>query len=545
MVPAGPLLVLEAQDFASLVRDWNSSREKELWLKSANYQVFSRSRLFLRLEEVHGHFAAAAGFPPDMATVEEVAGSESVLALYDIGKLEFLYLTRLPSARAVETALWKKRSDYQPRSVEGLPFYVRVDPESRRVVAFATQGDLLLVATREDLVAGALALSKGRSEGAVKGERWFDQAVRAAGPRGELRLVANLEALGRSPYFRSYWIQRNVSELRPYRALVSDVRRSPEEIREERVLLRSEQAAAPQEAPPASRAALDEALRLVPEEAGLHRAWSAPSVKEVRDLLERKVLAPRPTTPLPTKAAPGVALSGGEVGAEADLEIHIDEAPLANVAGRFLSQPLGKLLEANLPQAVLLLESSRAIPGGAFVGTESVVAVEGSAEWDAEAARSALLEAVASLWSTSRLGLSWAERKKGAHTYYETEGLAPLAMAAQGRWLLVAETAQPLLVALERMSGAAAPQGSAGAVYAAGFRHSRERGPFRKMMILMDHPQIETGRRRAGAEAREPQFFSENIASLSGALARMESVSIVVRDKGAALSQTVVYRMGK
>ena len=57
---------------------------------SANYAAFSRSRLFLRLEAAFDEFSTAAGAPPDMALLSDVAGAESALALYDIGKLEFL-----------------------------------------------------------------------------------------------------------------------------------------------------------------------------------------------------------------------------------------------------------------------------------------------------------------------------------------------------------------------------------------------------------------------------------------------------------------------
>ena len=51
-VPAGPLLYMEAKDFSSLLADWNASGQKKQWIKSSNYEVFSRSRLFLRLNGV-------------------------------------------------------------------------------------------------------------------------------------------------------------------------------------------------------------------------------------------------------------------------------------------------------------------------------------------------------------------------------------------------------------------------------------------------------------------------------------------------------------
>jgi hypothetical protein len=115
-LPPGALLTIEARDFGALLRDWNGSNEKALWLASDNYRAFVRSRLLLRLEESQVEFAQAAGVSPDLPLVESIAGSESALGLYDIGSLQFLYITRLGSARAVENALWQSRANFEPRS---------------------------------------------------------------------------------------------------------------------------------------------------------------------------------------------------------------------------------------------------------------------------------------------------------------------------------------------------------------------------------------------------------------------------------------------
>ena len=56
-MPAGPLLYIEAKDFSSLLSEWNSSHEKHTWGNSSNYEVFSRSRLFLRLKGAGDQFA--------------------------------------------------------------------------------------------------------------------------------------------------------------------------------------------------------------------------------------------------------------------------------------------------------------------------------------------------------------------------------------------------------------------------------------------------------------------------------------------------------
>jgi hypothetical protein len=54
-VPSGALLYLQAKDFSALLADWNKSAEKQNWLKSSNYEVFSRSRL-LRLADAGKEF---------------------------------------------------------------------------------------------------------------------------------------------------------------------------------------------------------------------------------------------------------------------------------------------------------------------------------------------------------------------------------------------------------------------------------------------------------------------------------------------------------
>src|SRR5580658_4705100 len=95
-VPAGPLLYIEAKDFSPLLSDWNSSPQKRQWIQSDSYEVFSRSRLFLRLKGASDQFAAAAGLPPDMNFLSQVAGERSTFALYDIGNLQFFYITYLP-----------------------------------------------------------------------------------------------------------------------------------------------------------------------------------------------------------------------------------------------------------------------------------------------------------------------------------------------------------------------------------------------------------------------------------------------------------------
>src|SRR5260370_13693561 len=185
--PSGALLHLQAKDFSSLLADWNGSSQKQQWLGSSNYQVFSRSRLLLRLRDAGNQFATAAGLPPDMNFLGQMAGSDSALGLYDIGRLQFLYVTRLPSANSMQSQLWQTRSKFETRSAGGTTFYLRRDPESEREVEFAVSGNYLILSTREDFMASALQLIKegtwrgldapGIETRSLESESWWSQSA--------------------------------------------------------------------------------------------------------------------------------------------------------------------------------------------------------------------------------------------------------------------------------------------------------------------------------------------------------------------------------
>jgi len=523
LVPAGPLLYLEAKDFGALLSDWMGSDEKRLWLESDNFQVFSRSRLYLKLQQAQTEFAAAAGVPPDMDLVANVAGSQSALAIYDIGQLEFLYITRLPSERFAGGALWKTRGNYQPRQSSGIDYYIKTDPASKRVAAFAVARDYVVLATREDVLAGALALIAGQAGSAVAGEPWFDKTVRQAKAQGELRMVMNFDKLAKSPHFRSYWVQQNITELSQYTAAISDGGRASGEWREDRALLRRAEIA-----PSWNEPAVREVLRLAPAGAGVYRAWASPASAQTFDLIRRKILEPRPNTQIASTIAPTVTLGGGVAGDETDLETRIDAPPLETNDGD-IDAGLRKLLDGVTVQAMLTVGSTRVQPDGVFVGIDSGVALLADTDWDADAVRAALTSSFAKRLTEDQLGVHW-------NSDSELDGLHPLALQTRGRILAIA-TSRDLLHAM--LAGLTNPPSNSAARYAALYRHSKELPNFVQVMRLIDHPLT----KETTQDPPEPAFFSGNLASLGQALARIDSESIVVHDNGTAVTQSLVYKL--
>jgi hypothetical protein len=542
-MPAGALLYLEAKDFSGLLSDWNSSPQKRIWVESANYEVFSRSRLFLRLKGAGDQFAAAAGLPPDMNFLSQVAGTRTALAIYDIGKLQFLYISRVPSAKSMETKLWQTRTKFEPRTAGGVAFYVRRDPESQRAVAFAVAGDYLLLATREDLLAGALQLISGSKDRTVETESWWSQSVAAAGSAGDLRMVLNLEKLVPSPYFRTYWVQQNITDMKQYSAAVSDLFRSGREYREERVLItnqsepdKSASTTSPSEMRGAGSlvsagGAAADLLRLVPDNAGFYETRANPSADACFQLLETKLLAPHLGPAPPSKIAPSVQLSSGEAGSGSDLETRIDQSPVRPTGPQTVSA-LKQLFDKTQTTASLEVQSTDRDKAGVFVRTHSAVVFASGSDWDQSAVQAALIEFIQPGMTASQLGAAW-QSKTG---YQQLDGLWPLTVAAHGKYLAVSDDAsliEAILANFDRKVDAKP------AVLLAGFQHARERENFKKFFGLVDGPT--NSEPSSPGIPRQPQFFSGNMASLSAALSSVTKENIVVRNDGNKVLQTVTY----
>ncbi len=280
------------------------------------------------------------------------------------------------------------------------------------------------------------------------------------------------------------------------------------------MLLRSNAAAGIDDETPAGQV-----LASVPDDAGFYRAWIRPNADRAERWIEEKLFAAGPRPAVEQKQAPAVA-SSPDAGGEQDLEIRIDEAPLTDDRGAVAFQAVRERLAATPLEAMLTVESTRA--GDVFVGTESAIVLLARQSWDAGAMRDALAHAAGSLWSVAGLGA--------------LDGLGKLVVSIDGRWLVVGNSSDLVNAIVSRKNRPAV----AGAAYAAGWRHARELPNFERMTRMIDFPQIAPG---VGDQAREPMFFSENLASIGRALQRVQSAEMAMHDAGSMVRETVVYRL--
>jgi hypothetical protein len=534
-MPGGAMLYLEVPDFGRLLREWDSSQVKTDWLGSANYAIFSRSNLFSKLNEVYGQYGEAAGLRPGLKSLIEIAGSDSALALYDIPEVEFLYVSRIVEADLAKSALWAVRTHFEERTAGGVPFYLRTDPASKRTVAFAFTKGYLILATRDDLVAQSLELIAGGASANIAADRWYRDAVAQSTDRGELRLVMNLELLVKSVYFRSYWVQRNVSSIRSYWTGVNDVKRADDAIVETRAFLR-----APGSAPVSNSTIVTRLQALVPPEAGVYKASEVSEPSTLANLIVNKIIGVPSEQSRDWRNAPDTVSADNRAGSEDDLETRIDEQPLPADPGVADSlAAVRSMVEKGGARALLLVQSS--VAEGAFVRTPSVIVLESATDWNRDLVRTAMGDAAGRLWTTSHLGAGWTSSTVGRHSLDRLDGLGGVFVASDGPLLFLGNDAALLAAVLDRTG---APAATTPISYAAGFRHTRERANYQRVMEALDFtsPALGFGFVLPDGIA-PPSFFSRNIASLSRALSKVGEIHVTQEERGAATIQRVVYRL--
>jgi hypothetical protein len=541
LMPAGPMIYLETKDFHSLLSEWNQSSVKRSWLASANYRVFSNSNLLQKITGLYQEYSVVAGFLPGLPGTLEIAGRESSLAIYDLREQYFVYVTRVPESQLTGSQLWRLREKFTERQSSGIPFYFRRDDASNRTVAFAFTNGYLVLATRDDLMAHALALIAPQTgstpEANLSDEPWFRGVTGQAGNPGEIRMALNMQSLVSDVRFRSYWIQRNVSELRAFNAGLTDFQRGQNEITEKRVFVRpAEQSIA---------TPLDSAIRslaairgLAPADAAFLRAWAAPSPGAVRSLIEAKLLQPNPAASPRPQYAPDAAPTDETAGSEQDLEARIDEPAFSDdVAGKLQSESLQDLIAKAAPDALLQVQTSAS--AGRFVRTPTVLVISTPLRWDAARIRESLAAAVETVWSTSQLGVVWQRAVINRHGAERLNGLATLLFAIEGNLLFLSNDPELLGATLDRLGTAPLTSGPR---YIAEFRHGRERADYLRIMQALDFGARTQAFLFNPQGDQTPHFFSENLASLSSSLDLIRTMSIESSDSPEVQRQIVIYR---
>jgi hypothetical protein len=262
----------------------------------------------------------------------------------------------------------------------------------------------------------------------------------------------------------------------------------------------------------------------------MYEAKASPSSDFCFDLAQTKLLTPHLGPAPVSKIAPDVQLGSGETGSGSDLETRIDQAEVQQPTIQTVSA-LKQLLDKTQITASLQVQSSDRDKAGVFVRIHSAITLAAATNWDEASVQSALIDLVRPSLTANQLGVRW-QQKSG---YQQLDGLWPLVVSIHGKYMLIADDPsmmEAMLANLNRKSEVAP------ALLVAGFNHQRERDDFTRFSSVVDRPN--RGQGNYGSE-RQPQFFSENIGSLSSTFAGVSAENVIVRAETGKVTQTVTY----
>lgn len=222
-MPRGALVYMEAAHLPWLIEKWRSSGFKDRYLDSRNFDELGRRHLGLKLASRWNEFSDAAGLPIDLSTIAGFATKRAALALYDIGKLEFVFIADLSPESFEALRLLGDGSRFsEEKHEEGFrSFRVRVEADSgrqRQDLLFTHHKGRFILATSENLLARTLDnINKKPGKNRLSDHAPF-RSLALRSPAGDLAVWADQAALSNDYYFKRYWLMSDSEHLAKIRA---------------------------------------------------------------------------------------------------------------------------------------------------------------------------------------------------------------------------------------------------------------------------------------------------------------------------------------
>lgn len=219
VMPRGAMVYLQVRDLSALMKMWMASPVHQAFYDSASYKNFEKSNVAMKFQTRKTDFEKALGFGVDESRLAELAGGTSAVAVYDIGKLELVFVTEVAREKAIANTLFKNLPQFQERSAKDGSYYVReVQTDGgflTQQFCFAHVEGKLMVTTTEGLMIRALANAKTASADSLLTDVLEITKQARSFNAQDATLWLDQGKLNRNPLFRSYWIYGNIKEQAP------------------------------------------------------------------------------------------------------------------------------------------------------------------------------------------------------------------------------------------------------------------------------------------------------------------------------------------
>ncbi len=225
--PEGALVYAQFRDLPALYKIWEGSELKQKYLESINFAEFENGHLALKLLSRLGEFEAASGFPIGVSTLLNSSETKAAIAVYDIGRLEFVFVAPLSEEKSLLSEFVINKSGFDEETLpDGTVYYSKdVDADrgrQRQKLLFATSNGRFVIATDEVKLFKTLSLINGNSKEKSLFTAPSFRSLRDKLEPHDVTVWVDQRKLNDDWYFKNYWAFGNRNDLKNIRSGIFD-----------------------------------------------------------------------------------------------------------------------------------------------------------------------------------------------------------------------------------------------------------------------------------------------------------------------------------
>jgi len=567
--PRGALVYAQFNDLPALLKQWGESSLKDRYLHGTSFQQLKTRHLAQKLVSRWEEYNEATGFPIDSRVLGSLADNRAAIALYDIGRLNLVMISPLSEKNFAATMFFRGKDEFDERaSPDGTIYYLH-DVEAdkgrqKQVIGFSNVKGRFLLATDEQLLLRTIANLKGQSgKDRLFAEPSFRDLSRMVAPHA-VTVWVDQAKLNEDWYFRHYWIQRNLAELKGLRAAIFDLEFLDKKWVERREFMRTDHAVSERQVIPKS--SLQRVTQIVPKDIPFIQVRALDSktddvVSMAREaLFASRIDRSKKEQPRQYHYSGDEAMGEGDDGyygysrysslshnydlivddpEEADVSSESNDERLRLIGEHKFASLMNDALRSARPLMIVKIANPNMLDGPLFAEFRRavIISLQNPSSLDRRAIERAIGELASSgfLIAGSHGGFEWIDRKSSDGDWREMKLPAlgrSVGYGLRGHELIIANQPEMLASLMGKGKGeglqALSPIHEVTVI-----RLSRRREVFDSIFTKLDEPRIKSywKTRRGETVAVKPsepsqEFFSGNIASLLDAASPVEEIRI-------------------
>jgi hypothetical protein len=575
VMPRGAIVYVQAADLGALMKTWLASTIRTKFYDSASFTAFQKSHAYLKIQDRIKDFETAIGIRIDEKRLAELAGRASAVSIYEIGKLEMVFVTEIPRARAVISSLFKQAPQFTERSADGASYYVRdVTTDGGRLnqqFCFAYTEGKLVITTTEGLMIRALANAKSTGVDSMGPEVLGLAEQSKDFSAHDVTMWLDQARLNQNRYFDNYWIHQNADELANIESALVDLRNTREALLEQRWFKVGSKASAPNvTAETISADQLASFMRFTPASAQLVRNYPVVGLEGLSRAVESTLFGNLPNESWSPSEAPDRTRASRNEGesyrnerysrldSRFDVDVDDEQAPKRGKtsddqpkenkskepATHDFANRISAILSSVTSTSHCLLERSRVDAGKPFVRFERgiVVQLRPEAAINREALETAIVDELRTRYviAGTQPRLLWQD--DGSVRFVAQALLEQgAAYSVSGNYLVLASSKEFIndILQAARSGNPSAEKPAASADFVAVIRVSDAKVAFDTLMSKLDGKGAGKSNRGKDEEG-EIKFFSDNLSSLVAA-STFREIRLTRQTVGAMSTERVIY----